>query len=193
MTSFHEILFPINYAGGTQGGPMYSNRIAVSDSGAETRVQMWSNARLTFEIGYTADPADMTIITTFFRARKGRIYGFRFRDWSDYTAVSEPLVTASVMQLQKTYQDAAGSEIRLIKKPNTTDTVYLYDNGVSVSYTLDYTTGLITPTTYHSSHTYTWSGSFDVPVRFDTDKLTYIQETPSRRSIQSTPLVEVLI
>lgn len=191
-SSFHEVRFPLDYAQGASGGPMYSTKITVVDSGAEERTQLWARGRLMFEIGYTADPTDFAIIIAFFRARKGKAYGFRFRDWSDYTATLEPLATAPVMQLIKTYSDADGSEVRTITKPCNDGTFQLYDNGSPVSSIVDYTTGRITPTTYHSSHAYTWSGRFDVPVRFDVDKLTYIQDHVSSRSISSLPVVEVL-
>lgn len=172
---------------------MYSTRVVVADSGSEQRVQMWSNARLRYEIGYTANPTDMQTILTFFRARKGRLYGFRFRDWSDYQASHEALVAGSTMQLQKTYTDGVNTEIRAIKKPCNDSSVILYDNGSSTTFTLDYTTGLITPTSFNAGHTYTWSGNFDTPVRFDIDQLVFSQDNVGSRSLQSTPLIEVLI
>lgn len=191
--AFHDVLFPINYAGGTSGGPMYSTKVTSTDSGSEQRNQMWSNARRAYEIGYTADPTDMLTIINFFNGRAGRMFSFRFRDWSDWKALLEHLVAAPVMQLQKAYGDAGRTEIRLIKKPCNDGSFQLYDNGSPVGSTLDYATGLVTPTTYNAGHTYVWSGHFDTPVRFDVDRLVYVQETPSRRSLQATPVVEVLL
>lgn len=193
---FHEVQFPINYASGTTGGPMYSTRVVQSDSGAEFRNQMWANGRVTYTIGYTADPTDMQTIVTFFRNRKGRQYGFRFRDWSDYKALQEPLVYSStILRLIKTYTDAGSySEVRRIVKPCNDGSFVLYNNGGPESCTVDWTTGLVTDfSTGGSSDVFTWSGNFDVPVRFDVDKLPFVQEHPGSRSISSIPIVELLI
>lgn len=191
-TSFHEVRFPLDYAQGASGGPMYSTKVTVVDSGAEQRVQLWSRGRLAFDIGYTANPTDFAVILAFFRARKGRAYGFRFRDWSDYTATLELITTAPVMQLTKTYADADGGEVRIITKPCSDGTFQLYDNGSPVGSSVDYTAGLVTPTSYSPGHTYRWSGRFDVPVRFDVDKLTFVQDHVGSRTIQALPVVEVL-
>ena len=166
--------------------------MSVVDSGAEERTQLWTRGRLMFDIGYRTDPTDFAVIIAFFRARKGRAYGFRFRDWSDYKTTLELLVTAPVMQLIKTYADADGNEVRIITKPCNDGSFQLYDNGSPVTSIIDYTNGRVTPTTYNSSHTYRWSGTFDVPVRFDVDKLVYTQDSVGSRTIQSLPVVEVL-
>lgn len=190
--AFHEVRFPIDYAQGVSGGPMFSTKITVVDSGAEQRVQMWSNSRLSFDVGYTADPTGFAVIVAFFKARKGRTFGFRFRDWSDYRVLLEPLIAGATMQLQKTYSDAGGSEVRKIVKPDNDGTFQLYDNASPVTSSVNYTTGIVTPTTYNAGHTYTWSGGFDVPMRFDVDKLTFIQDNVGSRTIQSLPIVELL-
>ena len=192
---FDEILFPINYASGTQGGPKYSNRVVMADSGAEQRVQMWCNARLTYTIGYTANPTDMQTVVTFFRARKGRMRGFRFRDWSDYIAVNEPLVyNDTALQLIKTYNDALNPEVRNIAKPSIGGPVTLYKNGVEEGCTLDTSTGIATGFfTGSSSDVFTWSGTFDVPVRFDVDALSFVQDSVGRYMLSSIPVIEVLI
>lgn len=193
MPAFHEVQFPINYAGGTSGGPMYSTKVTAVDSGAEQRNGMWDHARLEYELGYVADPVGMDELVAFFRARRGRLYGFRFRDWSDYKATSELLVTAPVMQLIKTYSDAGNSEVRKIKKPCNDGSFVLLDNGVPATCTVDFTTGMVTPTVYNGSHAYRWTGKFDVPVRFDVDKFPFVQEAVGRRSLSSLPVVELLI
>lgn len=191
--AFHEVQFPIDYAGGTSGGPMYSTRVTVVDSGAEQRVQLWSLGRLSFEIGYTDNPVGMRAIVAFFRARKGRLYGFRFRDWSDYQASHEPLVAGATMQLQKTYSDAGNTEVRAIRKPCNDGSFQLFDNGSPVASTVAWATGVVTPAVYTAGHAYSWSGNFDVPVRFDVDKLTFVQENVGRQTLSSLPVVEVLM
>ena len=199
---FDEILLPISYNTGTQGGPKYQNRVISSDSGAEQRVQMWANGRLTYTIGFTADPdnaindvASMNSIITFFRGRKGRMRGFRFRDWSDYTAVNEPLVwNVTTMQLIKTYNDSLDPEVRNIVKPSIGGPFTLYKNGIAETCTLDTSTGLVTGfSTSGDTDVFTWSGTFDVPVRFDVDALSFVQDSVGCYMLNSIPVIEVLI
>lgn len=194
---FHDVRFPVDYMEGTSGGPMYSNRVTINDSGSEQRAQLWNNGRVQYELGYVANPANMNEIIAFFRARKGRIFSFRFKDWSDYTAVGEELVnpgSGSTLQLIKTYTDGVNPEVKKITKPCDNSTLILYDNSTPVvSPTVDFLTGIVTvPGGIIAGHTYTWDGQFDVPVRFDVDKLTFIQETVARRSLSSLPVIEVL-
>lgn len=191
VPAFHEVRFPVDYAGGTSGGPMYSTRLVVVDSGAEQRVQMWSRGRLTFDIGYTANPADFDVIIAFFRARKGRAFGFRFKDWSDYKATAAPLGNATAGQLTKTYSDAGGNEVRKITKPVAGTVVFRDATNTVVAGTADPLTGLYTISA--GTPPFTWTGEFDVPVRFDIDKLVYTQEGVGSRSLQSLPIVEILI
>lgn len=171
---------------------MYSTRLTVVDSGAEQRVSLWSHGRLSFEIGYTANPVDFSVIIAFFRARKGRAFGFRFKDWSDYKAVNEPIGSGTSGQLLKTYTDAGGSEVRRITKPVDGSVIIKNSLAATMTFTLDVTTGLYTITS-PTSPPYTWSGQFDVPVRFDVDKLSFVQDSIGSRTLQSLPIVEVLI
>ena len=163
---------------------------------------MWANARLTYTVGFTADPSEtinnvdsMNTIISFFRARKGRVRGFRFRDWSDYTAVLQPLVwDLTSMQLIKTYSDAFNPEVRNIVKPSLGGPFILYKNGVPESCSLDTSTGIVTGySTSGDTDVFTWSGTFDVPVRFDVDALSFVQDSVGCYMLSSIPVVEVLI
>lgn len=199
---FDEILLPMSYNQGTQGGPRYQNVVVAASSGFEQRVQLWNNGRLTYTVGFTADPnntindvASMNTIISFFRARKGRIRGFRFRDWSDYTATAEPLVwDSTTMQLIKTYTDTFNPEVRVITKPSLGGPFTLYKNGVAEGCTLDTSTGIVTGFfTSDSTDVFTWTGTFDVPVRFDVDALSFVQDSVGCYMLNSIPVVEIRI
>jgi uncharacterized protein (TIGR02217 family) len=99
-------------------------------------------------------------LLAFFHARKGRLYGFRFKDWSDYKAVAAPLVGRldGKFQLYQSYNDGTYTTIRKITRP-VLGSVTLTGGG-----SLDYSTGLVTGGTGG-----TWTGCFDLPVRFDSD------------------------
>jgi uncharacterized protein (TIGR02217 family) len=162
--SFNESArFPLQIAFGAQGGPGYSTNIVPMDSGFESRNVNWSASRAKYEVGLRAmGKADTDALLAFFRVVKGRAHGFRFRDWSDYrVGAGEGIViqTAAGLQLAKLYASGDLQEARPISKP--AGTVILSAG------TVDYATGLVTGGSLSS----TWTGEFDIPVRFDTDEM----------------------
>ncbi len=59
-------------------------------------------------------------LIAFFRARKGRAYGFRFKDWTDYKAIGELIGTGddaeTTFQLVKRYPSGSVTEIHRVTK-----------------------------------------------------------------------------
>ena len=145
----------------------------------------------------------MQTVINFFQCRKGRARGFRFKDSADSRRSSSlgsgrrPTDPAA----PETYADAStSSEVRIIKKPCDNGTLSITMDGSPFSpanYTVDYTTGIVTVTGGVTGdltlHAWAWSGQFDVPVRFDSDRLTVVQDSVGRRHIESLPVVELLI
>lgn len=180
MTTFLESpRFPDNIAFGATVGPTYLTVVNQVYSGRDSRIVAWTQARIRFDIGRRAmNAADTATLDAFFRSVKGRAYGFRIKDWTDYTCttangVLTATATAGVYQLGKLYTNGALSETRTIQKP-VIGTVIVYKNGVALSsgYSLDSTTGLVTITpTPLNTDVLTWAGQFDVPARFDTDEM----------------------
>ena len=103
----------------------------------------------------------------------GSAIGFLFKDWVDYQATAEVIGTGAGveqdLQLTKTYTFGGISLVRNIYKP-VSGTVQLYENGSPVGSVIDYETGIATVT---ATGTITWTGEFDVPVRFESDRLDY--------------------
>jgi uncharacterized protein (TIGR02217 family) len=169
---FLEVQFPKRVAYGFAGGPTYSTSIAVVASGLEQR-----NVRRSLPLGkWTAThqhkgDTDTQELIAFFHTVKGRAYGFRFFDRLDSTAGSGEGVLAVAESPANTYlmfrEYAAGalSSLRRITKP--------IDGSITVSgggtYAVDYTNGTI----LHSGGGAPtgWTGSFDVPCRFDSDEM----------------------
>jgi uncharacterized protein (TIGR02217 family) len=126
----------------------------------------------------------MDPIVAFFHARNGRARGFRFKDWADYKAPAaltngtQGLMSPAtgdganaIFQLQKSYSSGGQTYLRKITKPIAVG-LLAYKNGVSAAYTLDTATGLLTFTSAPGAGVVvTWDGQFDVPARFDIDKL----------------------
>lgn len=203
MASFVETQFPPRISRGATGGPGFSTEVVVLSGGDEKRNQNWAKARGKWDVATgIKTPTDMDAVRAFFYARAGRAAGFRFKDWGDYKATAEicgGVVDSSnkIFQLQKTYSSGAVSYARPIKKP-VTSSVKIYIGGVlktlTTDYSLDSSTGIVTFIAAPSSAV-TWTGEFDVPVRFDTDQLDVTLETLSAQGILSNaariPIVEL--
>ena len=134
--TFHEVRFPDDIAYGATGGPAYSTSVVATASGYEQRNMNWSAARGAWDVSSgLKKPSQLDLLIAFFRARKGKAYGFRFKDWTDYKATGQLLGTGNgankVFQLVKIYASGAGSETRTITKP-VLGTVKPYLAGVSV-------------------------------------------------------------
>ena len=151
MSTFLESpRFPDNIAFKATVGPTYLTVVNQIYSGRDARIVAWTQARIKFDVGRRSmNAADTAALDAFFRTVKGRAYGFRIKDWTDFTdggaGVLTAQATAGVYQLGKLYANGALSETRLIQKP-VTGSVIAYRNGVAVGtpYTLDTTTGLLT-------------------------------------------------
>jgi uncharacterized protein (TIGR02217 family) len=196
--AFDEVQFPTNLSWGLVGGPAYQTDILQLDSGYEARNQNWPVALAKFDASmahWTA--ADIATVVAFFRARKGKARGFRFKDWSDYQGTAEVMSPAvgdgviTAFQMQKTYTSGGISEIRTITKP-VLGTVTAYKNGVSASATINYTTGVVTFSTAPGVGVVpTATFEFDLPVRFDVDDLKIEVEAPGVFSWGQIPIVEI--
>ena len=192
--TFHEVQFPPNIAYGASGGPEFNTTIAANLAAYEQRNINWPAARGEWDISTgIKSQSDMASVIAFFRARFGRAYGFRFKDWSDYQAVGQG--SATVFQLVNNYTSGGYSYQRLIKKP-VSGTVKIYLNSVlqSSGFTIDTTTGLVTFTTAPANTVLVNADfQFDVPARFDTDKLVARADSPGVFVWESIPIVELRI
>lgn len=209
MSGFHEVRFPTAIAFGATGGPERRTDIVVLGSGREERNQRWAHSRRRYNAGYgvrTLD--DLHAVIAFFEERRGRLNGFRWRDRIDAKS-SVPSGTPSALdqvqtvtdgssdfQLTKTYGSGNDLYMRPIQKP-VAGSVLIAIDGVPLAegtdYSVDTTTGLITRLTgaWSTSETATAGFEFDVPVRFDTDRLEIDLTAFEAGAIPNIPLVEV--
>jgi uncharacterized protein (TIGR02217 family) len=180
MAAFLETpRFPEEVSAWARGGPEFKTMIAAVSSGAEQRNSLWTFPLGKWDIGAglrEIKNAEATV--AFHRNQFGRAYGFRMKDPLD----SACLITAGVVvgltgttfQLYKNYTIGAVTVSRKIAKPLASGLV-LKNSGTTLTLTTDYaldtTTGIVTTATSKTAANLTWSGSFDVPVRFDDDWL----------------------
>ncbi|AXQ69191.1 glycoside hydrolase [Caulobacter phage CcrBL9] len=208
MPVFHEVLFPedISYTSG--GGPKFKTTVFMSDSGYEQRNIDWSNSRAEYDVSQGIKNQDqMDILTAFFYARRGKAYGFRFKDFNDYRIKQQVLGVGdgvkTKFQLIKTYVDGQAESgetytyTRKITKP-VWGTVAGVTVGVAVKvspddYEVDYSTGIITffDPPGVGAVVKVGAAQFHVPVRFDTDQLDATHEFWNHQTWGSIPLVEV--
>lgn len=198
MTAFHEIRFPDNIAYGATGGPEFATTVVVTGAGREQRNVNWAEARGRWDVGTgLKNQAQLDALIAFFRARKGRAYGFRFKDWTDFKATGQLIGTGddstTAFQLIKRYPSGSAVEIRTIAKP-VAGTVQIYFNGIDqlANWSVNVTTGLVTCTTPPAQDVDVIADvELDVPVRFDTDHMAVTIETYKLHRWQQVPIVEL--
>lgn len=205
--AFHEVRFPDNISRNARGGPRRSTQVVELASGDEERNASWANSRRVYDVAYGIRRSDdLQKVVAFFEARNGRLYGFRFKDWSDYKSclpsqISHPLDqqigtgngTQTGFQLVKHYTSGAVTWSRRITKP-VADTVRVAIGGSEVTsgWSVDLTTGVVTFASPPGVGEVVTAGfQFDVPVRFDTDEVNVTLDIERLGSIDSIPLIEV--
>lgn len=209
--NFHEVRFPTAISRGAQGGPERRTDVVVLGSGAEERNSRWADSRRSYNAGYgVASLDDLHLVIAFFEERRGRLYGFRWKDHADWKSSppsAEPGAldqaigvgdgSTAAFQLVKTYGNAHAPWRREIKKP-VAGTVRIAVGGVlrsdGVHYLADVSTGVVTFLAGHipaPGLTVTAGFEFDVPVRFDSDKLEVSLSGFSHGAIPNIPIIEV--
>jgi uncharacterized protein (TIGR02217 family) len=84
MDGFHEVRFPLDISLRGSGGPERKTDIVTLGSGREQRNARWARSRRRYEAGYGVKTlAALSSVIAFFEERRGRLYGFRWRDRSD--------------------------------------------------------------------------------------------------------------
>ncbi len=209
--SFHEVRFPANLSFGSQGGPERRTEIVTLANGFEERNTPWSASRRRYDAGFgMRSLADIETLIAFFEARQGQLHAFRWKDWADYRSGSPaaaPSATDQVLGagdgartvfgLIKTYRSGEQSYVREIRKP-VQGTVRVAVDGIEAvegaDFTVDPATGEVTFASPPAATSVVTAGfEFDVPVRFDTDRIVTSVASFQAGDVPSVPLVEVRI
>lgn len=207
---FHEVRFPLRLSLGASGGPGRRTDIVALSNGGETRNARWADARRRYDAGTGLRGLDdLYQLTAFFEARRGQLYGFRFRDPVDHASAppgqaitpnDQQIGTGdganTLFQLSKTYADAGGSTTRSIDKPSEGSVVIAVD-GLALEpgdFVVDHATGSVTfspAATPAPGATVTAGYEFDIPVRFDTDRIEISLAAFKAGSVPTVPLLEI--
>ncbi len=202
--AFHEVRLPARLAFGSTGGVERRTEITTLGSGFERRSTPWAEGRRRYLIGAGLRSLDdMAALTAFFEARRGRLYGFRFRDFADFKSCAPGEAPAATDQrigtgdgvrrsfgLRKVY----GDHERRIRKP-VEGSVRLAVNGVeTTAFSVDPATGQVTLAAAPASGAVVTAGFvFDVPVRFDADRIEMTLESFGAGRMVAMPLIEVRV
>lgn len=167
--------FPDDVACWATGGRGFKTTIIETYGGDEYRNAAWSQMRGQWEVQNAFrslnawDSANnIQQYLSFFRACMGQLYGFRFKDFQDYTASMNggsgtlQNVGTNLWQLYKTYTVGGITFNQIVQKPVSGSVTV---TGGTFS-SLDTTTGIVTMT---SGTPTSWVGSYDVPCRFADD------------------------
>jgi uncharacterized protein (TIGR02217 family) len=208
--NFHEVRFPAALSAGSSGGPERRTEIVTLKNGFEERNSPWAHSRRRYDAGLGVRSLDdLAEVVAFFEARSGQLYGFRWKDWTDFKscAPSEaPRATdqrigtgdgvLKAFDLTKSYRSGPQSYARPIRKP-VEGTVRVAVSGVALAegaFTVDTAAGRVFLAAAPAAGAPVTAGfEFDVPVRFDSDRITTSVAGFAAGEIPSIPVVEVRV
>ncbi|CAN2534060.1 hypothetical+protein [Methylocapsa aurea] len=212
MTDFHETRFPLDVSLNGRGGPERRTDVVALGSNRETRNARWAHSRRRYEAGYGVKSlAQLAAVIEFFEERRGRLFGFRWRDRADCSSARlggapSPLDQAlghgdgarAQFALLKTYGGSFAPYSRVIVKP-VAETVRVAIDGVEktrgVDFDVEATTGVVSfalSCAPASAAAVTAGFLFDVPVRFDTDYLEIDVSSFEAGAIPKIPIIEII-
>ncbi len=209
--SFHEVQFPTSLSFGSVGGPERRTDVVTLANGFEERNSPWQHSKRRYDAGFgMRSLEDVEALIAFFEARRGQMYGFRWKDWSDFKsarASDAPAITDQAIavadgatrdfDLVKTYTSGAFSYVRPIRKPVVGSVVVGVD-GVALAegseFTVDQTSGVISLASAPAPNAQVTAGfEFDVPVRFDTDQIQTSVASFKAGQVPNVPIIEVRV
>ncbi|MFZ5964716.1 phage distal tail protein, Rcc01695 family [Thalassococcus sp. BH17M4-6] len=208
---FHEIQFPARLSFGSVGGPERRTDVVTLASGFEERNTPWAHARRRYDAGIGLRSLDdIAVLIAFFEARRGQLIGFRWKDWSDFKSCrpsQKPRYDDQVIAIAdgertafpliKTYRSGHATYDRPIKKPvegTVRVGIQSDEQQDGIDYTVDVTTGVVTFARPPLADVEISAGfEFDVPVRFDTDRIQTSVASFQAGDAPDVPVVEVRI
>ncbi|GGB51019.1 glycoside hydrolase family 24 [Roseibium aquae] len=209
MTAFLNEQFPLAVAFGAMGGPERRTDIVPLATGYEARNARWADSRRRYDAATgIRSLQDLRAVMVLFEKARGRLSGFRYRDPLDHTASvsgTPPLPDDQAVgtgdggttrfRLQKTYGaggQAYSRAIRLPVAPSVRAAVGGVERTLNTDFQVDPATGeLVFSSAPPAGVTVTAGYLFDVPVRFDTDRLEVSLTHFKAGDIPSIPLVEI--
>jgi uncharacterized protein (TIGR02217 family) len=209
--NFHEVRFPAPLSAGSSGGPERRTEIVELRNGFEERNSPWAHSRRRYDAGLGVRSLDdLAEVTAFFEARHGQLYGFRWKDWTDFKSCRPSEAPGAFDQtlgqgdgarrdfaLSKLYASGGVEYRRPVTKP-VDGTVRVARGGVALApgagFSVDHVTGVVRFETAPAAGVEITAGfEFDVPVRFDADRIATSLAGFAAGEIPSIPVIEVRV
>lgn len=208
--NFHEVRFPAAISLGSSGGIERRTEIVTLVSGHEERNSPWALSRRTYDAGLGVRSLEaLHEVLAFYEARRGMLYGFRWKDWFDHkscgpSGVPGPLDAkigtgdgvTGVFALTKTYAPGVHQYERPITKPVAGSVTVAVDGVVldDADFACDPATGMVTIFQTPPVGAVVSAGfEFDVPVRFGADVIEVNFAAFQAGSIPAIPIIEVRV
>lgn len=202
--SFHEVRLPARLAFGSTGGVERRTEVVTLASGFERRATPWAHGRRRYLIGAGVRSLDdAALLVAFFEARRGRLHGFRFKDFADFKSC---MPSEAISPLDQTLGIGAGDRVsfplikrygdleRPICKPVEGSARVAVDGVESGAVTVNAATGLVTFAAPPPEGAVVTAGfAFDTPVRFDTDRIDVTLEGFEAGRVVAAPLIEIRV
>lgn len=203
--AFHEVRFPTDLSRGALGGPERRTEIVTLASGFEERNTPWAHSRRRYDAGLGMRSLDdLEALIAFFEARGGQLHGFRWRDWADWRSCRPSGVVTPFDQeigrgdgatrsfvLVKRYASGEAAYLRPIAKP-VAGTVRVGVDSAEVAAEVDLAHGLVALAAAPADGALVTAGfEFDVPVRFDTDRIQVSMAGFEAGEVPQVPVVEI--
>ncbi len=210
MQAYDDVLYPLALGRDAGVSPEFSTTVAVTASGHERRSSLWSDARLSFDVGPgIRSEKELGTLISFFRARRGAARAFRLSDPFDFSSnamtgtpgpLDQTIATgdglAARFPLIKSYGANSPSgfdeaQIRRITRPRA-ETVRVAVDGAEVTgWSLQAGGVLLFEEAPPQGAAITAGFLFDVPVRFAEDRLDVTSANYAAGEAPSVPLIEV--
>ena len=209
--SFHEVRFPASLSFGAIGGPERRTDIVTLTNGFEERNTPWAQSRRRYDAGLGLRSLDdVEKLIAFFEARQGQLFAFRWKDWSDYRSCAASGALSAFDQLiaegddetvtfplKKAYPSGDECYYRTIAKP-VQGSVKVSVGGVELQedlqFTVDSAAGIVTFNDAPPIGADIKAGfEFDVPARFDIDRIQTSVASFRAGDVPNVPVVEVRV
>ncbi len=185
--SFLDLAFPRDVASGVVGGPERRVDIVALASGDEERNARWKNSRRSYDAGFGIRSVDdLAAVIALFEETGGPLHSFRFRDWSDFSSAASAGTAPAATDQELGTGDGATSEFQLVKRYGAltpylreitkpvAGTVLVALDGIpqAAGWSVDNLTGRVSFLSPPDPGVVITAGFlFDVPVRFDTQRI----------------------
>lgn len=202
MEAYEDVRFPVALGREASVEPSFSTAVVTGAGGGEQRNSDWSDARLRFDAGPgVRGEQDLHALIAFFRARRGAAQAFRFEDPFDHSSngmtgapgpSDQALGSGDGVRTQFPLVKTYGDQERRITRP-VAGSVRVSVGGVERM--SGWTLGLSGTVSFEDAPA---AGApvragfrFDVPVRFEQDRLSVSRATFEAGEAASVPLIEV--